>query len=83
MNYIVQILRRAQKELAALQRTDYERIRDAIALLADDPRPPGSQKLIDRDGWRIRIGHYRVICEIDDAAKCVTVMSVGHRKDIY
>lgn len=83
MNYTVRILRRAQKELEALPRSDYDRVRNAIAELATDPRPNGCKKLIDRDGWRIRVGDYRVIYEIDDPAKIVTVLHIGHRSDIY
>jgi mRNA interferase RelE/StbE len=49
----------------------------------EDPRPHGSRKLVGRDGWRIRVGRYRVIYEIDDAQRFVTILHVGHRKDIY
>lgn len=66
MNYQVFILRSAQKALAKLSKPNYERIKDAITALAGDPRPPGCKKLIDREGWRIRVGDYRVIYEIDD-----------------
>jgi mRNA interferase RelE/StbE len=48
MSYEVFILRRAQKELAALPKTDYERLRDAIAALAENPRPAGCKKLTGR-----------------------------------
>lgn len=54
MSYEVLILRRAQKELADLTKTDYERIRDAVAALAENPRPAGCKKLVAREGWRIR-----------------------------
>ena len=64
MNYEIQILRRALRSLARLPRREYERVRDAIRALADEPRPPGCRKLTGRDGWRIRIGQYRVIYEI-------------------
>jgi mRNA interferase RelE/StbE len=39
--------------------------------------------LAGRDGWRIRIGQYRVIYEIENAIRVVTVLDVGHRRDIY
>lgn len=77
------ILRRAQKELANLPLNDYERIRDAIRALASDARPPGCRKLVGREGWRIRVGDYRVIYEIDDRQRTVTVLHVGHRRDVY
>ncbi|MDT5296454.1 MAG: mRNA interferase RelE/StbE [Acidobacteriota bacterium] len=83
MSYEVLILRRAQKELAALPATAYERVRDAVAALAERPRPPGCKKLVGREGWRIRSGDYRVIYEIDDARKRVTVLHVGNRRDVY
>ena len=56
MSYEVLILRRAQKELADLPKVDYERVRDAIAALAENPRPAGCKKLVGREGWRIRSG---------------------------
>ena len=83
MTHRVTILRRAQQELAQLPGEAYDRVRDAIAGLAEDPRPPGYLKLTGRDGLRIRIGNYRVVFEIDDKEKVVTVLHVGHRRDIY
>lgn len=56
MSYGVLILRRAQKELANLPKADYEHVRDAIASLAESPRPAGCKKLVGREGWRIRSG---------------------------
>ena len=83
MAYEVFILRRAQKQLASLPKQNYPRIRDLVATLAANPRPSGCKKLTGREGWRIRSGDYRVVYEIDDRLKRVTVMDVGHRKDIY
>lgn len=83
MSYEVLILRRAQKELAGLSKNDYERVRDAVVALSENPRPVSCRKLVGRDGWRIRLGDYRVIYEIDDAQKKITVLPVGHRRDVY
>lgn len=83
MSYKVLILRRAQKELAGLPKPDYERVRDEIVSLADDPRHSGCKKLVGRQGWRIRVGSYRVIYEIEDTKQEVTVLNVGHRRDVY
>ena len=83
MSYAVLILRRAQKELADLPKADYERVRDAVAALAENPRPAGCKKLIRREGWRIRSGDYRVIYEIDDAQREITILHIGHRRDVY
>ena len=81
--YQVAILRRVQKELAKLPKQDYERVKAALFALRDEPRPGGCKKLSGREGWRVRVGRYRVIYEIDDEVKRVTVLHVGHRKDVY
>ena len=51
--------------------------------LQENPRPPGCKKLRDRQGWRVRFGHYRIIYKIDDTQKIVTIVEVGHRREIY
>lgn len=83
MPYAVLILRRAQKELAVLEPVAFRRVCDAIRALAAEPRPQGCSKLIGRDGWRIRIGDYRVIYDIDDHNKTILILHIGHRRDIY
>ena len=83
MKYTVLILRGAQKELAQLSTESYGRVRDAIRELAINPRPSGCLKLTGRGGWRIRVGDYRVVYEIDDKGRTVTVFHVGHRRDVY
>jgi len=81
--YTIVILRRAQKELAELPLEVYARVRDAIRKLGENPRPPGYIKLSGREGFRIRVGDYRVIYEIDGAQYILNVMHVGHRRDVY
>ena len=81
MNYTISILRLAQKELGELPVEAYERIRDSILALAEDPRPSGCVKLTNRQGCRIRVGGYRVIYEIDDKQRIVTILVIGHRRD--
>ena len=83
MNYEVLTLRRAQKHLADLPLREYHRLKAAIFALGDDPRPHNSLKLTGRAGWRLRIGNYRVIYEIDDSDHTVTILDVGNRRDIY
>ena len=83
MTYNVAILRRAQKELSKLPGEAFGRVSDAIRGLAEEPRPSGCLKLAGRDGWRIRIGDYRVIYEIDDSHLVVTILHIGHRRDVY
>lgn len=83
MSYNVFILRRAQAELAELPQIVYARVKNAVVSLGENPRPAGCRKLSGRNGWRIRVAQYRVIYEIDDADQRVTVLQIGHRRDIY
>lgn len=83
MTYSVSILRRAQKALSKIRGTDYESIKSAISDLGNNPRPQGCKKLTGRDGWRIRIGDYRVLYEIRDMELVVLVVDLGHRREIY
>ncbi len=83
MSYSLLILRRAQSELASVPQLAYEKLKAAISTLGENPRPHGCRKLTGREGWRIRVGDYRVIYEIDDDAHNVTIFHVGHRRDVY
>jgi len=83
VSYSLSVLRRAQKELAQIPHGDYERVVEAIRDLAENPRPAGCRKLAAREGWRIRVGDFRVIYEIDDGQRSVTVLHVGNRRDVY
>jgi len=57
--------------------------RGAIALLAHDPRPPASRRLKGRDGYRVRVGDYRILYEIQDNVLLVVVVTVGRRRQVY
>jgi mRNA interferase RelE/StbE len=61
-----------------------ERVNDAIARLADNPRPFfGNRKLTAREGYRIRVGDYRILYKIDDPARLVVIYRVRGRGDVY
>jgi mRNA interferase RelE/StbE len=83
MTYSVSILRSAQKSLASLPTVIQDRLIATIRRLAVSPRPPGVRKLSGREAWRIRVGDYRVLYEIEDTALTILVVDVGHRKEIY
>ena len=83
MKYAVLMLRRAQAQLAKLPSEVYESVKVAIRNLGDEARPHGCKKLIGREGWRVRVGDYRIIYEIDDARKVVTILDIGNRREIY
>jgi mRNA interferase RelE/StbE len=83
MSYNLEILRRAQKELADLPKDTYLKICDIVQELARDPRPSGCLKLKGREGWRIRVGNYRMLYKIDDQQQIITIFHIGHRRDVY
>ena len=72
--------RAAERDLKALARTVYDRVVSHLKALSHNPRPAGCKKITGScSDWRIRIGDYRVIYEIDDRAKVVKVMRIRHR----
>jgi mRNA interferase RelE/StbE len=78
------IKRSAAKEIEAISRKkDRQRIVRKIRQLAEDPRPPGSQKLSGRERYRIRQGPYRIVYSIEDDRLIVYVVKVEHRSDVY
>ena len=81
--YTVLILPSAQKQLDKLPNAIATRIEDKLLDLEHDPRPPGCKKLKGRDAWRIRIGDYRAIYEINGGKLIVTVITIGHRREVY
>jgi mRNA interferase RelE/StbE len=83
VSYAVSVLRAAAKQLDKLPEDSRARILEAISDLVKTPRPEGCIKLTGRPAWRIRIGDYRVIYEIDDSLLEVVVVAIGHRKDVY
>ena len=83
MSYAIEIRRSAQKNLNKIDRQDQNRIISAIKSLSETPRPDGCKKLSGRPAWRIRIGSYRVIYEIQDDRLIIMVVHVGHRREVY
>jgi mRNA interferase RelE/StbE len=75
----------AERDLKRLPAALFRRVIAAIRALAAVPRPPGARKLhgSGRDDYRIRVGDYRILNEVDDAARAVRVMRVRHRREAY
>lgn len=82
-NYKITISNPAQKQLNKLADNQASRLIEAIYKLSNNPRPDGCKKLKGRDGYRIRVGDYRIIYEIFDNELRINVVALGHRKDIY
>ena len=84
MRYEIIIKPAAEKGLDKVPRFARRRIVEILEGLRVDPRPAGVVKLTDKeDLWRVRVGEYRIVYEIDDRQAIVTVLRVAHRKDAY
>lgn len=83
MTYHVTIERTVLKGVAKLHPRDGARVLAAIHLLAEDPRPTGAKRLVGDPVWRIRVGDYRILYDINDGELLVLVLAVGHRREVY
>lgn len=82
--YEVFLERTAERDLKRLPKEEYYRMIDHVKALARDPRPSVGRKLTgSKSDWRIRVGDYRILYEINDKAKVVRVMRIRHRREAY
>ena len=83
MTYRVELRPAAVRALRKVDPEHRGRIRGAIALLAQDPRPPGVRALQGRPGLRVRVGDYQIIYTIEDDVLVAVAVTVGHRREVY
>ena len=81
-SYSLLIKASAAKELEATPKKDRTRLAARIGGLATTPRP-GSEKLSGEEKYRIRQGDYRILYLIEDASSTVTIVKIGHRREVY
>lgn len=82
--YSIRLTSAAAKQFADLPHADRAKVKAAIDRLGNDPRPAGSAKMQGTmSDWRVRVGVYRVVYTVDDAAQTVTVFRIAHRRDVY
>lgn len=84
MTYRVELTSAAARQVRKLTRPVRDRVLTAIEALAEEPGPRGSRKLSGEEtAWRIRIGDHRVLYDVVDEVVTVTVVRVGHRREVY
>ncbi|MCA1754175.1 MAG: type II toxin-antitoxin system RelE/ParE family toxin [Spirochaeta sp.] len=71
------------KDLRPVPKKDLSRLLQRMQALQENPRPAGSEKLSGQERYRIRQGVYRIMYEVADELLVVTVVKVGHRKQVY
>ena len=72
-----------EKDFNEIPKKDLKKILEHIEVLAEDPRPPGCEKLTGQQRYRLRQARYRILYSIQDDELTVWVVKIGHRKDIY
>ena len=82
-SYSLVVKKSSERELRAIPNTDLRRVTDRIHGLAKTPRPPGHEKLSGQEHYRVRQGDYRVVYAIDDDHRVITIVKIGHRRDVY
>lgn len=82
-NYKLVIKKSAKKEISNLPKKDLHKIISKIQSLKENPTPIGSRKLSGQNKYRIRQGDYRILYSIEDYLKILSVIKVGHRKEVY
>lgn len=83
MSYQVIVKPSAEKEWLRLPDRTRQAVADMLLTLEETPRPTGVKKLRGREGWRVRVGEYRILYIIDDSSQKITVLSIAHRRDVY
>ena len=81
--YRIYFRKSVEKDFNGIPKKDLKKILGRIELLAEDPRPPGCEKMTGQERYRLRQGRYRILYSIQDDELTVWVVKVGHRKDIY
>ncbi len=84
MPYSIRFTSRARRDFEGLDRAGQQRLRTHIDRLASNPIPAGAKKLHGNEPYyRIRVGDYRVVYQVDGKQLVVIVVKIGHRKEIY
>ncbi len=83
MVYSVKLKKSAEKELDSLPEKIHDKIISILLALKHNPSSSGIKKLHGREGYRIRVGNYRILFTIDKAAKEIEIYSIADRKDVY
>jgi mRNA interferase RelE/StbE len=81
--YELRIRPAARRDLERLSPMLLDRIEARIRTLLEQPRPVGTEKLTALDAYRARVGDHRIVYEIDDASRTLTIVRVRHRREVY
>ena len=81
--YKVIFTKSVKKDFRKIPKIEVSKILNEIAYLAKNPRSSKTKKLKGEKLYRLRLGNYRVIYDIQDNLMLIFVVKLGHRSDIY
>ena len=82
-SYEVRFKKSVSKDLRRIPTQDVQRLLARIDALSEDPRPFDCTRLSGMDNYRIRVGHYRILYQIEDNYLVVQIIKVAHRSTVY
>jgi mRNA interferase RelE/StbE len=84
VTYRIELAPAAARQIRKLDPQARRRVQAAVELLATEPRPPAATQLVNSGGaWRVRVGDYRIVYDIEDDRLVVLVLAAGHRREVY
>ena len=83
MKYNIEFTSKARKAFIKLPEKEKLRIQVTLEILSENPRPPAARRLQGREGYRVRVGDYRIIYSIEDGVLVVWILGVAHRREVY
>jgi mRNA interferase RelE/StbE len=84
MPYSIEFRPSAARDLKKLEKAFQRRILGALSQLENNPFPPGTKKLINQDNvYRIRVGDFRILYQVELGRLLILVLRVGHRREVY
>jgi mRNA interferase RelE/StbE len=81
--YQVDLRRKAVKDLSGIPKEYARLVARHIDGLSENPRPPGAKRLKAAGGYTLRVGVFRVLYDIDDTTRNVTIFRIRHRREAY
>ncbi|MEK6552915.1 MAG: type II toxin-antitoxin system RelE/ParE family toxin [Bacteroidota bacterium] len=83
MSFIVQIPKKVERKLSHLPDSVIDKILPHLKILSGNPFPQNSKKLHNRESYRLRVGDYRIIYEVNPKEKIIIIQRIAHRQDVY
>ncbi|MFT7220431.1 MAG: mRNA interferase RelE/StbE [Candidatus Azotimanducaceae bacterium] len=82
-SYEIRFKKSVARDLRRIPSQDVQRILDRIDALSEDPRPIKCTRLAGLDNYRVRVGHYRILDQIEDHYLVIQIIKIAHLSTFY